>query len=169
MMWQFTPDEAGKSVQIPYLEDAKGEYAPNYASKKTPEQAIVNLVSALSILGAAFLGATPGTFEDGDVRRYGYIIRFAYGTGIGEIRVAGLPMRATETANKIQQARTQAILTARDMFQAIHQAQVFIPGAADFVMLYLLVDPKNKPGVTLRDHLRATGDMPELPQFTQKD
>jgi hypothetical protein len=166
-MWQFTADK-GNTVQVPFLEDAKANNAPNYASSREPEQAISDVIAILGILGVGFLGAIAGQFSANGVKRYGYVIRFALGTGIGEIRVAGLPMK-TETADKIRRAKVQSLLTARDLFQAIHQTRMFIPGAEDFLMLYMLVDPVNKPGVTVRDHLRANGNMPQLPDAIQID
>lgn len=57
---------------------------------------------------------------------------------IGEIRVAGLPMRATTPA-KEQRVRTQALLTVATMLETARVAQIFNPDANPLIP-YLLVD-----------------------------
>lgn len=127
-MWQFTPtDDVNKSLQVPFIEDARAEFAPYYSTSKTLSQAQAEVVSEMGKLNAGVIAFTPGVFTVNGQQRNGYRIEFLLSGVRGVIPVAGLPMR-TRTDKKLAQVRVQALLNVRDWLKAAVTANVFSPG-----------------------------------------
>lgn len=151
MDFTFTPSDKQQKLGVPFLEDARSEYAPYYASGKSVTSARQEVEQALSQLGAGLLAFQEGYFGT-KPKRYGYVILFTYQGTRGRTSVAGLPMRGEETPKKIQQARVQALLNVRDWLRASITQPVFSPGG-DPLLQFLLVDGKR----TLAEHIRESG------------
>jgi hypothetical protein len=164
--WTFTPTDKGApetpGVQVPFWEDARADFAPYYASRKSETDARQEVENELSKLGAYLVKFQPGTFTLGKLKRHGYNIRFKI-TGGAEavIRVAGLPMRAAENQGKIEKVRTQALLIVRDWLKVAITTQVFTPGASVLIQ-FMLVDGERTLSEVVDAHLRA-GNIPQLP------
>lgn len=157
--FNFTPDD-GNQIKVPFLEDARADFAPYYRSVDTTSlpDAESKCTSELAKLGARGIYLVDGWFGDPQHKRYGYEINFSLGGQPGLIRVAGLPMKS-ETHKKIKQARVQALLNVRDWAKAAVTTQVFSPGS-HVLIPYLLIDPASK--TTVGEYIVSTGDLPSL-------
>jgi hypothetical protein len=156
--FHFTPTQSsGARVDVPFLEDARADYAPHYRSGVSIAQAQQQVTTELSKLGAGVLAFQEGYFGIGKDRRFGYVIRFSYGGVQGAIRVAGLPMRAGVTEKKKAQVLVQALMNVRDWLKASVTARVFNPHS-DPLVQYLLVDGQK----TLVQAMYDSGRMPLL-------
>lgn len=74
------------------------------------------------------------------------------------MRVAGLPMRHSETKTKVEQVKAQALLNVRDWLRSAHTQQTFQPGMGHPLMMNLLVDGKR----TIADYITSQGRLPQL-------
>lgn len=157
----FTPDQTAVELKVPYIEEARADFAPYYGSDKSIERAKDELRAQLAKLGATILLIQEGTYNSGKQKRYGYQISYVYHGRGGIIKVAGLPIKHTHTATKINQVRRQALLIAVDWWRAVVTQQVFSPGT-DPLLMNLLVDKDT----TVAEHIRRTGNLPALPGNT---
>ncbi len=155
----FIPEQtpAAKLV-VPFIEDARTDYAPYYSSKKTIAEVQGEIAAELGKLGGFVNMYLPGYFGD-KPKRYGYEIRFSFKGAPGLIRVAGLPMRS-ETPTKKNQVAVQALCNVRDWLKMLVTQQVFMPGSEP-LMQYLLVDGRDGQK-TLAEYLLETGRLPLL-------
>lgn len=126
---KFVPDEnkAADEVVVPFLEDARAEFAPFYSSKKTAKQASVELEKEMAKLGAAVLRIQSGNFEVNGKSRLGYQVEFVLYGLRGELTIAALPMRSPSPA-KENQARVQALLNMVQWVQSMVTQRVFSTG-----------------------------------------
>ncbi len=157
----FTPTEEHGAIQVPYLENARADFAPHYRSRKTIQEAQTEVITELAKLGAGGVMFQEGYFGTGDARRYGYNITFSYGGGQGLIRVAGLPMRGQPTDVKVKQARLQALLNVRDWLKSAVTARVFSPGS-DVLIPFMIVARNGGQVYTVADYIQSTGNLPQL-------
>lgn len=153
--FDFTPTETERAFEVPYIEDARADYAPNYASGKTLDQAKADVGAELAKLGVSGFIFQEGTFGSSP-KRYGYQVTFFLGSAKGVMRIAGLPIR-NETPKKIAQVKVQALLCLRDQLKAAVIARVFNPLAHPLVG-YLLVDGQR----TVTEVVAAQGHLPAL-------
>ncbi|QPC81038.1 hypothetical protein G4Y79_15145 [Phototrophicus methaneseepsis] len=150
-MWEFVPDDGSTQFVVPDFEDARSDYAPYYRSGKSVERAQEDVRSNMAKLGAGVLSFMPGYFSVDGQKRYGFVIKFAWGGGQGVIRVAGLPMRI-ETPKKIEQVRVQSLLNVSDWLMTMVTSRVFTPDFAPFLP-YMLIDGQK----TVLDVIREGG------------
>lgn len=140
--FRFTATEAATAtIPVPYVEDAKADFAPYYSSAghgKRIVDAKEEVVIELAKLGAGGVMFTEGFFGD-NPRRYGYLVQFSYLGGTGRMEVAGLPIKLDANDKKVLQVRVQALLNVRDWLKSSITAQVFSPGSYP-LMQYLLVN-----------------------------
>lgn len=158
MNFNFTPTETKGGINVPFIEDARADFAPYYTVSshgKSVEDAKSSVLTEMAKLGASAVLFTEGFFGD-KPRRYGYLIQFQQGNVLGRIEVAGLPIK-TETEAKIKQSRVQALLNVRDWLKAAVTAQVFAPGSYP-LMQYLLLDGER----TLAESVIAERGLPNL-------
>jgi hypothetical protein len=152
-------------LKIPYLEDARADFAPYYdVRNKTISQAQAEVTEQLGRLGAGVLHFQEGEFQIGNKTRYGFNIRFMYGGSQGIIRVAGLPIRLSKTDKKIHRVKIQALMNVRDWLKSAVTSQVFSPGS-DVLIPYMLVDQTPGHEKTVADHIAA---MQSLPVYNPK-
>jgi hypothetical protein len=166
-MWTFTPDDpSAATVIVPYLEDARADYAPFYRSGKSIEAAKSEITDALELLGAGILGFHAGTFTIDDKERLGFIIRFSlnvrpFDGAEGVIRIAGLPIRRAST-DKQRQVKVQALLVAASWLKAAVTARVFSPDAHPLVP-HLLIPGKDGVARTVTDVIAQVVKRPDMP------
>jgi hypothetical protein len=164
-MWNFTPtnepkDRGESGILVPFIEDARADYAPYYSSDKSEPEAKAEVSAELQKLGAVHVRFQPGFFTFNQQKRYGYNIRFLSRGAESVIRVAGLPMKAKETEVKINQVRVQALLNVRDWLKAAVTSQVFTPGASPLTP-YMLVDGQ-RTAVEVLEAFAQSGQLPQL-------
>lgn len=155
MDFQFTPMSEPTKVKVPFLEDARADFAPYYTTDKKPEAVQSEIIVELAKLGGYGVHFQQGAFGE-KPKRYGYVVHFQFNGAPGMFRVAGLPMY-TETEKKRNQVLAQALCVVRDWCKQMVTAKVFQPGAEPLVQ-YLLVEE----GVTLVDHVLKSGRLPML-------
>ena len=166
MAWTFKADNSSKEIKVPYLEEARADYAPYYRSSrgsiidrnkilnKTKAQVIENLGK----LHGSIAGFEEGTFYDDYGReRVGYNVHYFYGDARGVIRVAGLPIKGGITDIKVLQARTQALMIVRDWLEASVTASVFSPGMYALIS-HLMVDDNHN----VAESIIMKGNLPML-------
>ena len=138
MTFNFTPIEAQSDfTNVPYIEDARADFAPYYASTKTPERAKKEVLEVLAMLHATGF-FTEGDFQVGKHKRRGYVLQFNAGGALGRMTVAGLPIHYF-TQKKLDQVRTQALLNLKDWLRNAVTSQVFTPGSNPLIP-FMLVD-----------------------------
>jgi len=147
-----------QSVHVPSFEDARADFAPYYRSRATVDQAIAQVATELSKLGAYMVGITEGRFREEEVSRVGYELRFSHAGMMGMLRVAGLPIAGGETPAKVMSVRVQALLNVRDWLKAAITAQVFSPGTNPLLAHLLLPDGKT----TVAEYIAKQGTLPQL-------
>ena len=130
---QFIPDEdktghVADDIEIPFLEDARADFAPFYASDKSIKQATAEIEKEMAKLGGVITSITQGKFNDGGKSRIGYLIEFRLYGMKGQIPVAALPIR-TPTEKKEEQAKVQALLNVAQWIRSMVTKRVFSPGA----------------------------------------
>lgn len=164
MSWTFKPDEIEiKSIEVPFLEDARSDDVQFHTSRKSVEAAKAEVADVIGKLGASVTRFVDGTYEsDSGVGRFGYAIYFQYGGVDGVIRVACLPIRKYTDA-KGKQVRVQALLNVALWLRSAVSAQIFSPGT-DVLLPYLLVDGDQ----TVADKIRAMGTLPERLHHTRQ-
>lgn len=162
MEFSFTPDQNTQQIDIPFFEDAREAFAPYYSvvRKGNGSAKVIEGQQHIAIemgkLGALVTGFMPGVFGNGKEKRYGYEIRFMYGSIQGIIKVAGLPMKH-ENAEKKQAVMVQALWNVRDWLKGAVTQRVFSPGA-DVLIPFLLVDGKH----TVSEYIASKGKLPLL-------
>jgi hypothetical protein len=157
--FKFTPTTPSV-VSVPFLEDARADFAPYYTSAQhgtTIAEAQLVVTTELAKLGAGILAFQEGFFGTEKAKRVGYVILFSYGGTRGEIRVAGLPTKGQLTEKKKQQALVQALLNVRDWLKASVTAKIFNP-QSDPLVQYLLIDGQR----TVVQALYDSGRLPML-------
>jgi hypothetical protein len=163
--FKFIPNPGvSESLKVPYFEDARANFAPYYTAhgNGTKVPAAQNQLSAeLSKLGAGVLSFQDGVFQIGSTRRHGYNIWFSYGSGRGVIRVAGLPVRYSETPKKIEAVKVQALLNVRDWLKAAVTNRVFSPGS-DILIPFMLVDHTPGRERTVSEFIAEQGHLPQI-------
>lgn len=152
----FTATESKAQIDVPYIEDARANFAPYYSSRKTVAVAQSEVVAELDKLGAESVRFEKGHFDGTGIRRYGYRILFWYGSREGMIRAAGLPIRIY-SEKKVDTVCLQALLNVRDWVKASVTAQVFSPGT-DPLISHLLVDGER----TVADYIADMGQLPQM-------
>ncbi len=162
MEFTFTPDSQSAQIDVPFYEDARADFAPYYSVVRSGngDQKMVEGKAAVGIelgkLGGIVTGIIPGTFGSGNKKRYGFVVRFMYGSVPGVIHVAGLPIKH-ESASKKEAVMVQALFNVRDWLKAAVTGRVFNPGS-DVLIPYLLVDGKH----TIAEYINSTGKLPML-------
>jgi hypothetical protein len=110
--------------KVPYLEDARADYAPYYQPNN---QTIAKAKNAI-IAEMGKLGGTVLRFREGDFgSRRGYVIEFVLNGVQGRIKVAGLPLRRY-TSLKMDRVRIQALMNIRDWLKTAVTSMIFSPG-----------------------------------------
>lgn len=169
-MWDFTPDKpAAARVDIPYIEDANKNTAPNYSSTKTVEQAKVDVAERLEMLGGSILSFQGGIYTVDGKQRHGFIIRFTldvepFNGAEGVYRVMGLPSRTkTPTSDILRRIKVQALLTVADWFKSAYMARLFSPDAHPLVP-YLILPGKDGRSYTVTEAVTniIKRDLPHL-------
>ena len=156
--WTFTPTAEVNSltiVKVPFYEDATADTAPNYTSRKTVAEAQSAVLHEMAKLGAGSVYFQEGYFGT-EQPRHGYAVHFTLQGGPGVIRVAGMPIKHSATAKKVDAVRVQALLTVRDWLKASVTAQMFAPGN-NVLYQHLLVD-----GTRTVADMFAAGNLPQL-------
>jgi hypothetical protein len=161
-MFNFTPTEDMEyGIKVPYIEDARADFAPYYSSRGTIQEAQSEIIGAIIKMGGSgvifregFFGAAP--------KRYGYVVEFQLGGAKARMQVAGLPMKHKETKAKKTQVLLQALLNLRDWLKAAVTAQVFSPGNNALIQ-FLLVDGNRTIGEMLVQDRRLPNMNPALP------
>ncbi len=157
---QFVPDESQAKIKVPYLEDARKDFAPNYSSKRTETQAKAMITTELAKLGGGITTFSTGKYTDDDGRkRYGYEIRFLYSGATGIIRVAGLPVRNKTEARK-KQAKVQALMNVYEWLRTAVTSQVFAPGNNP-LLPHLLLNPGEEKEMTVGEYIQEFKGLPE--------
>jgi hypothetical protein len=137
--WGFTPQSQEQAdIFVPFIEDARKDFAPHYRSGATIAQAEARVIDELDKLHASVVAFERGLFRVGEHDRHGYRIRFTLDGAPGMIRVAGLPMRAASTKTKETQVRVQCLLNVADWLKAAVTQQVFSPDASPLVPFLLM-------------------------------
>lgn len=155
---KFSPFTDVTVVSVPYIEDARADCAPGYATGKSEAALQSEISGAIAQLGGGATVFVAGVFEDEKRRkRYGYEVRFALGANPALIRVAGLPMRK-ETAAKRRQVQIQALFVVRDWLRAAVTSRVFTPGFSPLLQFMLV------PGTqrTVDEYMIQAGNLPDL-------
>jgi hypothetical protein len=152
----FTATDADARFQVPYLEDARADFAPYYDVRdREPRDAQNMVITELVKLGASAIIFREGFFGT-NPKRYGYLLTFQRGLYPAQMEVAGLPMKS-ETPNKIARVRIQALYVLRDWLKAAVTSQIFQPGS-DPLVQFLLIDGKR----TLSQVLIEDGHLPNI-------
>lgn len=138
---QFTPDEnkANDAISVPFLEDARADFAPFYSSNKTVKQATAELEKEMAKLSASVIRMQSGKFEVNGKSRLGYLIEFSLYGLKGQLTVAALPIRKS-TPVKENQARVQALLNVVQWGQTMVTQRVFAPGENPLIPYLLASD-----------------------------
>jgi hypothetical protein len=158
-MHVFTPDIGQlDEIPIPYIEDAREDYAPFYRSRKTIPQVQGEISQELAKLGGYVSMYRPGWFQE-NPRRYGYEIHYIWNGATSLIRVAGLPMRV-ESDLKKQQVAVQALCIVREWLIGAVTSKVFLPGTHPLLQFVLM--PGQPEPTTLADFLLRHGKLPAL-------
>lgn len=157
MSFKFEPDKIQTDeIKAPFIEDARSDFAPFYATTKTLKQAKSEVEKNFAKLGAAVTRFQSGKFTVGSQMRHGYIVEFNWQGLPGQINIAGLPIRKY-TSKKETQVRTQALLNVSQWLQTLITQQVFSPGTSPLVP-YLLTDN----GETILEKILKSGVLPQL-------
>lgn len=124
-MEDFIPlEEDSLEAKVPYLEDARSDYAPYYQ----PTDLSISKAKNAIIAEFGKLGGTVLRFREGDFgNRRGYQIEFTLNGAPGRIRVAGLPIRR-RTDKKLDRVRVQALMNIRDWLKTQVTSMIFSPG-----------------------------------------
>lgn len=164
MSFNFTPtDDDLKSIRVPYLEDARADFAPYYSvSGWTVTRAQTAVINECAKLGAAVLRFQEGWFDINKQRRLGYLIEFVLQGNPGRMPIAGLPTRGQLTDAKRNRVRVQALLNVRDWIKASVTARVFSPGTHPLIP-YLLTPG----GETVAERLERMLSLPRPADVAQ--
>jgi hypothetical protein len=163
--WTFVPTDDDVVTDVPYIEDARSDFAPYWSVLTQSEKKIQDdlerakreVTAEMAKLGGGIVGFQQGYFNVGKKKRHGYRILFFYGGGRGIIRIAGLPMKGEETKRKTNSVLAQALFNVRDWLKAAVTNRIFSPGFNALVP-FMLVDGHR----TVTDYLIETGNLPQL-------
>jgi hypothetical protein len=138
---KFIPDEDRQNddVIVPFLEDARADFAPFYSSTKSVKQATSELEKEMAKLSASVLRVQSGKFQVDGKNRLGYLIEFTLYGIRGELTVAARPIRKPTPA-KENQARVQALLNVVQWVQSMVTKRVFSPGSNPLIPYLLAAD-----------------------------
>lgn len=136
-MEEFVPlEEDALEAKVPYLEDARADYAPYYQpTNQSLSKAKNSIIAEMSKLGGTVLHFKEGHFGN----RRGFVIEFMLNGVPGRIKVACLPIKRV-TPIKLDRARIQALLNIRDWLKTAVTSMIFSPGNNPLVP-HLLVKP----------------------------
>jgi hypothetical protein len=159
-MWTFTPNKKQATLNVPYIEDARQDFAPYYSVSghgKGINDALNALSAEFGKLDALITNVEDGVFTVNGQERHGYNIHFIMGGVPGVIRAAGLPIRK-HTQVRETAVRVQCLLIIRDWLKAAVTARVFNPYSHPLIPHLLLPD-----GVTtIAEHINQAGTLPML-------
>lgn len=135
----FTPTDSLNDLilRVPFIEDARADFAPFYSTSKTVDTLQNEVVTEVAKLGGGGVLFREGFFGE-KPKRYGYLISFNMNGQPARMVAAGLPIRS-ETPAKREQVKKQALANVREWLKAAVTARVFSPGANPLVQ-FLLVD-----------------------------
>lgn len=144
-MWEFEIDsDALKTeIEVPFIEDATGETAPNYSTKRSVTDAQSELSRWVGKHSGIVVGITPVKFNNTiagkNIIRYGYVVDFMFlGGARGRMHIAGLPIRK-ETPAKKEQVLAMALLNRAEFFKTAYATRIHDPHSNPLLQ-YLLVD-----------------------------
>jgi hypothetical protein len=159
-MFTFTDvNSAGEGLKVPYIEEARSDYAPYYSPRGWSVQKAQAAVSAeFSKLGAGIQRFREVDFQIEGQERRGYFIEFVWRGVPGKMLVAGLPIRKQRTEVKLRDVKIQALLNVRDWIKSAVTAEVFSPGNSPFLPHLLLSN-----GKTFAQQMIETGMLPPPP------
>jgi hypothetical protein len=158
-MYKFEPIADAPDLKVPFLEAARADYAPYYATEKWNVSDAQSAVAAeIAKLGGGILRFIEGNFIIQGQKRRGYQIEFIWRSARGRILVAGLPIEKTETDKKLEQVKIQALLNVRDWLKAAVTARIFSPGEHPLIPHLILEN-----GQTLAEQMIERLGLPELP------
>ena len=156
--FHFTPAKSARAeIPLPHIEEARADFAPYYATGISLVNAQAAVTAELGKLGATAPFFDEGVFEDGTLRRLGYVITFQYGGARGRLLAVGLPMKFKETEAKRKQVLVQALLNIRDQLKAEVTSRVFNL-RSDPLLQYLLVNDTQ----TVAETMHEKGVLPAL-------
>lgn len=159
MDWGFKPETRERvNIAVPFFEDARKKFAPNYATSATLAQAEARVIEEMDKLNASVVAFERGLFRVGDHDRHGYLIRFTLDNAPGMIRVAGLPTRAPGK-EKEKKIRVQCLLNVADWLKAAVTQQVFSPDASPLVP-FLLVTGSDGEEITVAELITRQRQLP---------
>lgn len=155
----FIPETRERAeLIVPFYEDARKNFAPNYATSATLSEAEQRVIEEMDKLNASVVAFERGLFRVGEHDRHGYLIRFTLDSAPGLIRVAGLPTRAPGK-EKEKKIRVQCLLNVADWLKAAVTQQVFSPDASPLVP-FLLVTGSDGQEVTVAELITRQRQLP---------
>lgn len=159
---EFTPTSNSENrIEVPYLEEARADFAPYYSIKDVREKSISAVQGEVSKeitkLGGGAIWFQEGYFGRKPDERNGYVLHFEYGGIPARIIVAGLPIRDAATELKIKRVKLQALYILRDWLKAAVTTQVFSPGNHPLIQ-FLLIEGNR----TLAEAIIETRKLPNL-------
>lgn len=154
-MTSFIPDLKIEQVSIPYYEDSPDRKIPGRATTKSTSRLQSEISQLLTKLGAFNVAFMPGIFP-GKTKRYGFQVTFQYGTALGRLDCAALPIRS-ETPAKKEAAIKQALFLLRNKMEAMVYASIYEPNGLPLVPY--LIGAGNK---TVTEALIESGNLPLL-------
>lgn len=160
MQWTFTPDNKDSTINAPWFEDARTDFAPYYSSTKNVKSAMSEVAEEMVKLGAFITSFQPGKFTVNKRQRLGYVIEFLLNGATGRITVAGLPLYS-HTEAKEKRVRVQCLLNVRDWLKAAVTMQVFSPDTSPLIP-YLLVPGADGQQYTIAELVTRRGELPAL-------
>lgn len=159
MMFNFTPDEEQSvSVDVPFVEEARADFARYYGSRKNVSEAIGEIKDNLNRLGATLVSLMSGKFLVNGQERIGYVLKFRWQGVEGVIPIAGLPCKHELTDAKERQIRVQALLNIAAWLENCLMFQVLSPNSMPLIQFILVGDS----GKRIIDHMVESGAVPML-------
>lgn len=163
----FTPiedDQPEDKIKVPFLEDARADFAPYYDNRGSIAEAQAALSAEFAKLGAGIVRFREGDFTISDQVRRGYQIEFTWRGVRGRIMVAGLPIEKGVTDVKLKKAKIQALLNVRDWIKASVTTRIFSPGEHPLISHLLM-----KNGKTMAESALESMHLPQLPSGEEFD
>lgn len=159
-MFTFIPDASqDANIKVPFIEDARADFAPFYSTTKNIKQAQSEVEKSLAKLGGSVYRFQQGKFDVNNQWRFGYLINFRWRGAEGQIVVAGLPIRK-HTEAKENKVRIQALLNVAQWLQSLMTQEVFSPNSNPLVPYLLASD-----GKTIMQHILESKAIPLLSSF----
>lgn len=124
----FIPEDFDiKQSEVPWFENASSELGiKGHGTKKSVDTLKTEIKAAMSSLGGGVTAFLHGHWN-GPPQRYGFEIRFNYGSHEGRMQIACLPMKH-ETPSRKEQCLKQALFTIRDVLESQFNAGIMMPG-----------------------------------------